>query len=67
MAADLGTDCVLLNTPVQSVTDEGGSVVVYAKTGASFKCKKLIFALPPNQLCKYNKTFVKWPLKSRQN
>ena len=55
MAADLGTDCVLLNTPVQSVTDEGESVVVYAKTGASFKCKKLVFALPPNQLCKYSK------------
>ena len=53
MAADLGKDCVLLNSPVQSVTEEGDTVIVTAKTGDSFKCKKLIIAVPPNQLSKF--------------
>ena len=53
MAADLGKDLVLLSTPVQSITEENDRVIVTTKAGATFKCEKLILAVPPNQLSKY--------------
>ena len=53
MAADLGTERVLLSTPVQSIREENDCVIVMAKSGATFKCQKLILAVPPNQLSKF--------------
>ena len=54
MAADLGTERVLLGSPVQSVREENDRVIVTTKSGATFKCQKLILAVPPNQLSKYS-------------
>ena len=54
MAADLGTERVILGSPVQSVREENDRVIVTTKSGATFKCQKLILAVPPNQLSKYS-------------
>lgn len=52
MALSLGKDRVLLSTPVQSISEADDRVLVKTKTGAVFKCHKVILAVPPNQLSK---------------
>ena len=53
MALSLGKDRVLLSTPVQSISEADDRVLVKTKTGAVFKCHKVILAVPPNQLSKF--------------
>lgn len=52
LAEKVGESRLKLSEPVTRVTQSDSSVVVHTALGNTYTCKKLVLAVPPNQIGK---------------